>query len=578
MEVHGNTMGVSRILMEEIQALYEYKLNRDEFLDLALANDMARITHQLGREISVLIERNGSIADVSIGHFNRVSMPELTTRRNTDRLCGIRCIHTHPNGNGMLSGTDLGTLTSAKFDSMAAIGVDKEGQPHHLYAAFLTGEEGYKIVGPIPPSLFQHKSLMEEVYIADRLVGRFEAVVAKGKNENAVLVGIDDIGMEELAELTRTAGGIPVYSTVQQRPSPDNAYYVGRGKAEELALLRGETNADLFIFNDELSPIQARNLEMLIGAKIIDRTGLILDIFAQRAKSREGKLQVELAQLNYTLPRLTGKGVGLSRLGGGIGTRGPGETKLEVDRRRIRRRIHELEREIAQVDRQRDIQKGRRERSGIPVIALVGYTNAGKSTLLNALTQEDTLVEDKLFATLDPLTRKADFLETECLITDTVGFVQKLPHQLVDAFRSTLEEAVNADILLHVVDASSEDWQKQMQVVDEVLKDLGAGELPRIIAMNKSDLPGTAHHPQGISISAKTGRGLVQLQEAIVAEIKKNRVTVQWVVPYPKGALLSRIRQAGTLLQEEYLAEGTRITVDLPQEQVARFERELEEA
>ncbi|MBE5780882.1 MAG: GTPase HflX [Clostridiales bacterium] len=550
-------------------------MQRDVFINRELADELARITALLGREISVLIERNGSICDVSIGHFNRVSMPELTTRRNTDRLCGIRCIHTHPNGVGMVSGVDIGTLTSAKFDAMAAIGV-KDGKADHMYAAFMTSEKEAKVIGAIPPSLFSHKSLMAEVFVADRIIGRFEAYVAKEKNENAILVGLEEAGMEELAELTRTAGGVPIHMTVQSRPSPDNAYYVGRGKAEELALLRGETNADLYIFNDELSPIQARNLEALIGAKVIDRTGLILDIFAQRAKSREGKLQVELAQMKYLLPRLTGTGVGMSRLGGGIGTRGPGETKLEVDRRRIRRRIYELEQEIESVDRQRNIQKGRRERSGVPTVALVGYTNAGKSTLLNALCGSDALAENKLFATLDPLTRRAELGDVECLMTDTVGFVQKLPHELVDAFRSTLEEAVGADLIVHVVDGSNPDWQNQMQVVDGVLKELGAGTIPRIIALNKADQPLHASRNEGIPISAKTGRGLDDLKAAITEEIHKARVKVTLTVPYHLGGIVNRIRQNGTVLTEEYGEEGTILTALLPHEYANRIQRELE--
>ena len=573
--INGNTRGISNILLGEIDALNGYRMGKDQFFSREMAEEMARLTAATGREISVLIERNGSVCDVSVGHFNRVSMPELTTRRNTDRLCGIRCIHSHPNGNGMLSNVDIGTLIQAKFDAMAAIGV-VNGRAEHLFAAYLTSEDTAKVIGPVPPALFGHKSLMDEIAVADRIIGRFEAYVAKEKNENAVLVGIDQRGMEELAELTRTAGGVPVHATVQSRPSPDNAYYVGRGKAEELALLRGETNADLYIFNDELSPIQARNLEALIGAKVIDRTGLILDIFAQRAKSREGKLQVELAQLKYLLPRLSGTGASMSRWGGGIGTRGPGETKLEVDRRRIRRRIYELEQEIQTLDRQRSVQKGRRERSGIPTLALVGYTNAGKSTLLNALCEEDTLAEDKLFATLDPLTRRTRLLDTECLITDTVGFVQKLPHELVDAFRSTLEEAVGADLIVHVVDASSPDWRNQMQVVDGVLHELGAGTLPRIIALNKADLPMADGIGGGIRISAKTGWGLDRLKEAIIGEIHRQRVRVTLTIPYQKGGLLSRIRANGTVLSEEYAEAGTVVTAILPQEYASRVQAELD--
>jgi GTP-binding protein HflX len=294
--------------------------------------------------------------------------------------------------------------------------------------------------------------------------------------------------LQELERLVETAGGETVGRIIQRREAPDPATYIGKGKLEELKALQAETQATTVIFDDQLSPAQQRNLERALEVKVLDRTALILDIFAQRARSHEGKLQVELAQMRYTLPRLGGKGLILSRLGGGIGTRGPGETKLEVDRRRIRSKIHDIEEEIKTVCAQRAVHRSRREQSGLPCIALVGYTNAGKSTLLNRLTDAGVLVEDKLFATLDPTIRLLILPSgRKVLLADTVGFIRKLPHALIAAFRATLEEVIYADVLMHVIDAGAPDWQEQSQAVYEVLKELDAADKPMITVMNKTD-------------------------------------------------------------------------------------------
>ena len=326
-------------------------------------------------------------------------------------------------------------------------------------------------------------------------------------------MGLENSGpydtLAELGELARTAGANVVGRFTQKKAGADNVTYIGSGKAEELSLKGSELEADLFIFDDELTAVQSRNLEEILGARVIDRTALILDIFAQRATSREGKLQVELAQQKYRLPRLLGQGTVLSRLGGGIGTRGPGEKKLEIDRRRIKRRIFELSEELGEIEKQRSLRRARREKNSTPVVALVGYTNAGKSTLLNALTDASVLAEDMLFATLDPVVRQAELPNgTEVLISDTVGFINKLPHDLVEAFRSTLEEAANADIILHVVDRSSPYYESQMAVVEDVLSKLGALDIPRINVYNKCDLTGERTPNDGVFISAAKGTGI----------------------------------------------------------------------
>ncbi len=564
-KVNGNTMGLSQALLAQIQTLYAHRMGRDVFATPELLADMARYTQACKREISVLVARDGTVRDVSVGHFNRVSMPQLRTMRSLARLCGIRCIHTHPGTSGRLSDVDLGTLRQARFDAMAAIGV-RDGLPVDLYAAFLTGSEpDVRMAGPLDPLRIPSELLMQAITQADQAVGRFEAFTPEQGPEKCVLVGLDAQTMPELAELARTAGAEVVRIEVQERPVPDKAYYVGSGKAQELAMVRGDTGASTFIFDDELSALQVRNLENIIDAKIIDRTTLILDIFAMRAQSREGKLQVELAQLQYRLPRLVGEGLALSRLGGGIGTRGPGESKIETDRRRIRRRIYELRSEIQQMSQQRQTRRARRTASGTPTLALVGYTNAGKSTLLNALSGADALAENKLFATLDPLTRRIEVDGREMLLTDTVGFVQKLPHDLVDAFRSTLEEAIEADLLLHVVDASHPEREKQMQVVEEVLGMLGAGDTPCLTVMNKMDVASASFIPKGaVGISARTGQGLDALREAIAQALAHTMQEGTLLIPYARGDLAAQARQAGQVLSEQYEEAGTRMRVRLP--------------
>jgi len=377
--------------------------------------------------------------------------------------------------------------------------------------------------------------------------------------------------LDELAELADTAGARAIFRVVQNRDKPDPGHFVGSGKATEIASLRGELEADLVIFNDELSPSQQQKLEELIGGKVIDRTQLILDIFAQRARTREGKLQVELAQLEYLLPRLTGMGEVLSRLGGGIGTRGPGETKLEVDRRRIRRRVRDLKRALEEVRQNRQEQRKNRLASGIPLVALVGYTNAGKSTLLRALTGASVFVEDRLFATLDPTSRLVRVEDHQpFVLTDTVGFIRKLPHQLVAAFRATLEEVQTADILVHVVDASHPATAEQIAAVGQVLRELEAEDKSTVTALNKLDLvdidslgnlPTDLPHP--VRISALKGTGLKDLLSALdtIWASERRRVTVN--IPYTQMELVSFVHERGIVLSEEYQAGGILMIAEL---------------
>lgn len=393
--------------------------------------------------------------------------------------------------------------------------------------------------------------------------------------ERAILVALDtgeydvEASLDELWELTETAGAEPVMTLTQKRSSPESATCVGSGMAEQLAETCKNEELDLLIFDRELSPTQIRNLENICDVRVIDRTMLILDIFALRAKSREGKLQVELAQLKYMLPRLTGKGTELSRLGGGIGTRGPGETKLETDRRHIRRRIESLKEQLQKVEQVRAETAKRRRKDNTVTVALVGYTNAGKSTLMNSLTQAGVLAEDKLFATLDPTARalKLPGGKTVVLI-DTVGLIRRLPHNLVDAFKSTLEQAASADIILNICDASSQEARVHLQVTNELLAELGAGDHPIITVLNKCDLiePGMEiiRIKEAVRISAKQGQGIDELLEAIEQNLPEQTVKMELLLPFSKGSITAVLRENGALLSEEYIEEGIRASADVP--------------
>ena len=389
--------------------------------------------------------------------------------------------------------------------------------------------------------------------------------------------------MEELGELARSAGASVVGSVIQERARKDPATLIGRGKVEEVARLADQSHADVLLFDDELSPAQQRNLEDLAGRKTIDRTQLILDIFARRARTREGRLQVELAQLDYMLPRLAGKGVLLSRLGGGIGTRGPGETKLETDRRRIRQRIQSVKREIERVRRNRHTRREARQRRDLPVVTLVGYTNAGKSTLFSALTRTETEISDQLFMTLDPLIRRAPLGGgRQVLVVDTVGFIQKLPHGLVDAFRATLEEVGQADLLLHVMDASAEDLTEREAAVEAVLGEIGAADAPRIPVLNKADQIGEARaaalqaaRPGSVVVSAKTGEGIDGLKSALATrlELSPRTVSLRFAARDARG--IAGVYTAGRVVAHEVDGDEVRLQAELPERLIERYRRHL---
>jgi GTP-binding protein HflX len=402
--------------------------------------------------------------------------------------------------------------------------------------------------------------------------------------ERAILVGLawagDEEVLEELAGLARAAGAEPVERVVQARSTPDPATFVGKGKVAEIHEMAQAASADVVIFDDELSPGQLRNLEERLGTKVLDRTALILDIFALHARSGEGKAQVELAQLTYLLPRLRGWGEAMSRLGGGIGTRGPGETKIETDRQHIRRRITKLRREIADLGKTRKVKRSSRERSGQPQIALAGYTNAGKTTLLNALTGADALVADQPFATLDPTTRRLSLPGgRQATVSDTVGFVRRLPHELVEAFKSTLEEVARADLILHVADASAEDVGEQIEAVREVLADIGAGSIPEVLALNKWDRldgPEVARvlrrFDDGTPVSALRGEGLEEIGARIGDALAAGSSLAVLQIPYARADVVARLHREAEVIGAEAGEDGTRVEVRLDE----RLRRELD--
>jgi len=411
-----------------------------------------------------------------------------------------------------------------------------------------------------------------------------ETISNEEKITQAVLVSVDtgdydaEASLAELKELVKSAGAEPVFTVMQNLKRPETGTYVGTGKLQEIADICKQQEIDLLVFDCELSPTQIRNIEAETDTRTIDRTMLILDIFALRARSKEGKLQVELAQLKYLMPRLTGKGVAMSRLGGGIGTRGPGETKLETDRRHISRRMETLKSELAEVEQHRSMLRKRREKDGVITCAIVGYTNAGKSTLMNYLTDAGVLAQDKLFATLDPTSRALKLPSgVTVMMIDTVGLVRRLPHHLVEAFRSTLEEAALSDIILNVCDASSDEARVHMQVTTNLLNSLGCGDTPIITVLNKCDLLEEESFPQEIGsyvkISAKNGTGIDDLLKVVDDNLPVRVKRVSLLIPFSDAGLVAEIRKNATLISEEYVAEGIKVKAILDEKLYSKAEK-----
>lgn len=590
MVVNGKLDNIKSGVIQELESLYELEIPQGQIITREAAEKMLELTGILGREVAVYINRKGTVVQVSVGDDATVELPDIK-QRSAIRLSGIRCVHTHPSADTRLSVPDLSSLRSMRFDCMVAIGIKKDNKIYGSLA-FLNGElteEGGYVVSctkELPLKELNNIDLVQLIVLINNALGRNRLKDTEEQTEKAILAGVafssrrDDWQVEdslaELRGLVETAGAEIVGEVIQNKDKPDNAYFLGKGKVEEIAMLAQNVEADLLVIDDEISPSQQRNLELSTGLRVVDRTALILDIFAQRARSSAGKLQVELAQLKYNLPRLGGQGLVMSRLGGGIGTRGPGETKLEMDRRRIHGRIHDLEEQLKKLKNQCKLHRNQRKQSRLASAALVGYTNAGKSTILNALSDSEVLAEDKLFATLDPTTRLVDLDERlQILLTDTVGFIQKLPHTLVSAFQATLEETTEADLLVHVVDASDPNYELQIKAVIKVLDEIGAKEKPAIFVFNKADRlmekGGTDFDAQrmlqgreGVVISTKKSEDLQKLREKLASFFNQGKVIIKLCIPYTEGNVITRLHEAGNVLKTDYDEKGTVLEVELP--------------
>lgn len=572
-EIHGNTEGIRKTVLDELTTLYDVQLEPGQFMPQDLLQSLCGYSASMNREIAVYITRFGEVADVLIGRADSIDLSDLRLRRGERRLSMVRCVHTHPRATGELSDVDVSALLSMRFDAMCAVGVSEDGRPTSVQCAFLDAEsEGHVR----RTELISARRLPQEEWLAEieRTDAAYRAAnpATRTGRERAVLVGIEsEESLDELEELAKTAGAETVLRVLQKRPKPDPVYCVGKGKAEELSLRCQAAQADLVIFDEELSGVMQKNLEETLRLKVVDRTALILDIFAARANTREGKLQVEMAQLKYRSQRLLGQGLVLSRLAGGIGTRGPGESKLEVNRRRIRERLTDLERELEQIERQRGLRRQSREKSGVPIVALVGYTNAGKSTLFNRLTGADVYVENQLFATLDSVSRPIELPHGgKALLVDTVGFIRKLPHELVKAFRATLEEARLADVLIMVLDGADAQMESRRRTVEEVLDSLGATEAPRVEAVNKCDLIASDAQflPGALYISASTGENVEKLLLRVESELEAGAQEVRLLIPFSRYALVSRLHAMGGVLEQRHSEEGVEIRMRITPQNV----------
>ncbi|MDP9764995.1 GTPase HflX [Deinococcus enclensis] len=558
--MHGNTSGLRPAQLKSLGNLYRRRIDPGRVGSPELARNLAELAHDVRREVGVLIDRRGRVISVSVADAKGTEFPDL--RMGENRLSGFHLLHAHPKG-GPLSKGDLSTLFLRRLDAVSAIEVRQEGQPGLVHTAHLTPpgtvgeEEDWRILPPVPSHLIDEFDLGAQVSALEEEIARAARTrEAKKDRERAILVQIDqgefdaEDRLDELAELARTAGAEVVHRELVYRRNLKPGTLVGAGKLEELTSRAYHLDADLLIFGQELGAAQAREIETATGLKIIDRTQLILDIFALHAQGVESRLQVELAQLRYMKPRLLGAGAQLSRIGGSggsaaggaIGTRGPGETKLELDRRRINDRLSFLEKQLEGVSQRREERRKGRARNDVPVVSIVGYTNAGKSTLLNAFTHaaeepRRVLAENKLFATLRPTSRQGYIPGVgQVVLTDTVGFIRDLPKDLTRAFRATLEEIGDADVLLHVVDAASPGADTRLDAVNRILEDLGFADMPTVIALNKADaadpdtLARELERTGGIPVSALKNIGLTDLKDALadaIAQVQRAELARQ---------------------------------------------------
>lgn len=583
--IFGNVDGIKKSILKKLEQIYDLKLDKVSISNLEMIEIMCEITQDINKEISVAIDRRGNVINVSVGDSNTVEMPIIDIKEK--KLSGIKILHTHPNGNSMLSGLDISALITLKLDCMAAIGVES-GECKDITIGFCDVEDnklGVQITHPMKVETALNVNIMDVIRSIEENLENND--IYEDTGERAILVGIEDEeSLDELEELAKACNVATLGKVLQKRSKIDNAFFIGEGKVNEVSMLRQTTNANVIIFDDELSASQIRNIENITGCKVIDRNTLILEIFATRARSKESKIQVELAQLKYRLPRLAGLGTVLSRTGAGIGTRGPGEKKLEVDKRHIRDRIHDLSNELKKIKKTRVIQREKRSKDNIPRVSLVGYTNAGKSTLRNKLCelsapknliQKEKIFEaDMLFATLDVTTRALVLPDNRLItLTDTVGFIRKLPHDLVEAFKSTLEEVIDSHVLLHVVDGSSKNANQQIDAVNEVLKELGAVNKPMMILLNKIDksdrediekLKSEYKDIDILEISSKENINLDVLLKSIAKILPNTLKKVEYLIPYSDSASAALLHRSAKVIEEEYEGEGISIVAMVDEE------------
>lgn len=554
MEIKGNLSGVKKSCLNEIHALAELEPTGRSFASEELCLAMLAFTYKYHRELALFLDAKGRVLEAALGDFATVGMSSFADNVK------VRCIHTHPHAVASLSDADIRAARSCGFAAMSCLALDDEGQ--FAGASILpAGEEQPLYFGSLSRFCAYEMPVLAKRTVQEASENRALLMsLSCGRSDEEMLASL-----QELKSLAETAGLQTAGIYYQNALKPTAATYIGSGKVKELRMEAQLKSAEVLLFDDEISPTQLHNLELQTGLRIIDRTMLILDIFAARARSNEGKLQVELAQLKYMLPRLIGKGTQLSRLGGGIGTRGPGETKLETDRRKIYLRISELEARLVKVEKERGVRRAERISNSLPSAALVGYTNAGKTTLLNVLSGEQSFSADLLFATLDTLTRRVETpLGQAYLLSDTVGFIRRLPHQLIAAFRATLGELCYADLLLHVIDISSFEAYAQAKAVEKVIVELGVQDKPTVVVFNKCDkLCGDIQqlnslYPHAVHISAAKGEGLEELDKAVNAAFAEifGHCQASLVLPYSQGALLAMIHDKAEVLGCEYTEEG----------------------
>lgn len=583
--IKGNVEGIKDYVLEGLSALYDIKVEKSKLFNEEIIQMIASVSQRINREINIAIDRRGKVIEISIGDSSTVSLPILNTSER--RLAGVRIIHTHPSGHSNLSSVDISALIKLKLDAVLAVGLSEDGITgiNIGFCNIKNGILGYEQIGPLSVEKAENYDFLEKIEIVESELRKRE--VLESDEEVAILVGIDtNESLEELSELARACNIKVVDTLFQKKSRPDSVFFIGSGKLKTLALLQQVKGANLIIFDEELSGVQLKNIELITGCKVIDRTTLILEIFARRAKTRESKIQVELAQLKYRSQRLIGLGTIMSRTGGGIGTKGPGEKKLEIDRRRIREAIHDLKEELEKIRKTRGVQRERREESGIPKIALAGYTNAGKSSLRNILVElwpgdnstkkEDVFAENLLFATLDTTTRSIILPDKRIAsLTDTVGFVRKLPHDLVEAFKSTLEEVIFSDLIIHVVDSASETVREQIKAVEIVLEELGVKDKPVILALNKIDitpdetleeLKEEFKNYQIIELSARNAINLEELLEVSCKMLPKRIKKCEYLIPYSDSSVVAYLHRNSILDSEEFEAEGTKIIANVNDE------------